>query len=172
MRIVLRLLMDIANWLFAQAPASVASEVGALSKGMLAKEVPLTLAGMSAAVGAVVVVFVLFGLQNLEHENVEEFKSKAQLPLKREIAAIRLLLTTSSIAMAVLLVTPIFLLYNLATQALMPGRAVAIGLAAFSFAVTTLIAGLLAYFIIATFRARAFDELDVNLARRALGSAQ
>lgn len=164
--------MDIANWLFGQTPIGIASEAGTLSKEMLAKEVPLTLAGMSAAVGAVVVVFVLFGLQNLEHENVEEFKSRAQLPLKREIAAIHLLLTTSSIAMAILLVTPIFLLYNLATQALMPGSAVAIGLAAFSFAVTTLIVGLLAYFVIATFRAKAFDELDVNLSKRAMGEAR
>jgi hypothetical protein len=169
---MLKLLLDIANWLFGRTPTVVASEAGMLSKEMLAKEIPLTLAGMSGAVGAVVVVFVLFGLQNLEHENVEEFKSRAQLPLKREIAAIRLLLTTSSIAMSVLLVTPIFLLYNLTTQALMPGSAVAIGLATFSFSVTTLIVGLLSYFIIATFRARAFDELDVNLAKRATGSAR
>lgn len=170
--------MDIANWLLGSAPSGVAlgagvvSEAGALSKEMLAKEIPLTLAALSGGVGAVVVVFVLFGLQKLEHENVEEFKGKARLPLKREIAAIHLLLTTSSIAMAVLLLTPVFLLYNLAAHALVPPSAVTIGLAAFSFSVTTLIVGLLSYFIIATVRARAFDELDVNLAKRAMGGAK
>lgn len=166
--------MEIANWLFRQTPpATVAPEAGMLlSKEMLAKEIPLTLAGMSTAVGAVVVVFVLFALQGLERENLEEFKSTARLSLKREIAAIRLLLTTSSIAMGVLLLTPVFLIYNLAAQALVPESAVAIGLATFTFSVTTLIVGLLSYFIIATFRAQAFDKLDARLAQRATGGSR
>jgi hypothetical protein len=130
---------------------------------MLAKDIPLTLAAISGTVGAVVVVFILFGLQAFERENVEEPRTADRLPMIRETAAIRLLLGTSSVAMVVLLLTPVFLLYNLATQALRPKDAVAIGLGSFSFSVTTLLVGLFSYFIVSTIRSRRLSELPGDL---------
>lgn len=132
---------------------------------LLGKEIPLTLAGLSGAVGAVVVVFVLFGLQSLDREGLDEAMAAEPLPRKREIAALRLLLSTSSTAMLTLLLTPLFLVYNLVTQALAPSRAVAIGLGSFSFSVSILIVGLFAYFVVSAIRLRRLEDIarDVNL---------
>lgn len=150
---------------FAPGPVAITQE-------MLSKDIPLTLAGISGAFGAVVVVFILFGLQSLERENQLNPESSDRLPMKRETAAIRLLLSTSSVAMLVLLMTPVFLLYDLATQALRPEETVAIGLGSFSFAATALMVGLFAFVIVSAIRSRSFEVISryLELPEQAGGS--
>jgi hypothetical protein len=111
------------------------------------RDLLLALAGVSASVGAIVVVLVGFGFKALE--DVEDFAgSSFRLPVWREKAAIGLLVRTSALAMGVLLLTPLLLIYNLAAGLLSTAHALAFGIGAFSFSVTTLIVGLSVFFIV------------------------
>lgn len=132
----------------------------AASPELVAKDIPIALAGVSAAIGAVVVVFVLFGLQATGHERIDQqTHSTNPHPIYKEAAALSLLVHTSSFAMVTLLFTPLFLLYNLSAAAIAPKIALAIGLGAFAFSITTLVVGLLAFFVMPP--ARPTSEADL-----------
>lgn len=135
------------------AAASKATVTGGAE--LLAKDIPLAVAAASAQVGGMVVVFVLFALQARGQENIDEITAPFDPhPVIRRRAAHQLLLRTSSVTMTTLLLTPLFLLYNLAARVVSPSTAVVIGLGSFAFSITTLIVGLSAFFVVSNERLR------------------
>jgi small-conductance mechanosensitive channel len=133
-----------------QTATSLILGVTAQEQQLLSKDLPLTLAAVSASVGAVVAFFVLFGLRVLEREKIEEATAHRLNIVIMEHAALTLILTTSAAAMVALLVTPLFLFYNLAAAALASSTSVAIALGTFSFSLTMLIVGLVSFVIVPT----------------------
>jgi hypothetical protein len=115
---------------------------------LLSENLPLGLAGVSASMGAIVVVFVAFAFQAIGHESVDELDHRERLPFRRWHAARELLIQTSAVAMVGLLLTPLFLLYNLASHVLNSETTIIVAIGIFSFSVTTLIVGLLIFFVV------------------------
>jgi hypothetical protein len=114
---------------------------------LLSRDIPIALATVSASMGAVVVVIVGVAFRAVRQGIIDDFTHPEHRHRhSRERAAVALLLHTSSIAMVALLLTPLFLIYNLAAKMLSAPGAVGLGLGLFSFSVVTIVVGLLAFY--------------------------
>lgn len=119
-------------------------------------------------------MFLLFGIQALGRDTIEEegeagddeIDGDRTNAISRERAALEMLLNTSAAAMVALLATPLFLLYNLAAEKVSAELATAIGIGAFAFAISTLIAGLLLLLVIPTVSDDELLDPDAPTARR------